>query len=48
MGKGVVAMHKGDSPPKRLPEAITDNNIPVVPWNQKTLSEAIKNQSENR
>jgi len=48
MGKGVVAMHKGDSPPKRLPEAITDNNIPAVPWNQKTLSEAIKNQSENR
>ena len=48
MGKGVVAMHKGDTPPGRLPKAITDNNIPVVPWNQKQLATAIENQSENR
>ena len=48
MGKGVVAMHKGDTPPRRLPKAITDNNIPVVPWNQKQLTKAIENQSENR
>ena len=33
MGKGVVAMHKGDKPPSRLPKAVTDNNVPVVPWN---------------
>ena len=48
MGKGVVAMHKGDTPPGRLPKAINDNNIPVVPWNQKQLATAIENQSENR
>ena len=48
MGKGVVAMHKGDTPPGRLPKAITDNNISVVPWNQERLSKAIENQSENR
>ena len=48
MGKGVVAMHKGDSPPMQLPKAITDNNIPVVPWNQKELAKAIEKQSENR
>ena len=48
MGKGVVAMHKGDTPPRRLPKAITDNSIPVVPWNQKQLTKAIENQSENR
>ncbi|MBL1150313.1 MAG: TIR domain-containing protein [Armatimonadetes bacterium] len=48
MGKGVVAMHKGDTPPTRLPKAITDNKVPVVPWNQKELAKAIKKQSENR
>lgn len=48
MGKGVVAMHKGDTPPTRLPKAVTDNNVPVVPWNQKELSKAIRRESENR
>ena len=45
MGKGVVAMHKGDSPPTRLPKAVTDNKVPVVSWNQKELAKAIKKQS---
>ena len=48
MGKGVVAMHKGHSPPKRLPKAVTDNKVLVVPWNQKELAKAIKKQSETR
>lgn len=46
LGKGVVAMHKGDSPPSRLPKAVTENKMPVVPWNQKELAKAIKKQSE--
>lgn len=48
MGKGVVAMHKGDTPPARLPKAVTDHNVTVVQWNQKELAKAIKKQSENR
>jgi len=48
MGKGVVAMHKGSTPPARLPKAITANKVPVVPWTQKELAEAIKKQSGNR
>ena len=48
MGKGVVAMHKGNTPPKRLPKAITENNIKVVPWNQRQLAQAIKQQSKDR
>ena len=48
MGKGILAMHKGDTPPKRLPRAITENNIEVVPWNQQRLNEAIQKQAENR
>ena len=42
MGKGVVAMHKGNAPPRRLPKTIVDNKIPVVPWNQKQLAKAIE------
>jgi len=48
IGKGVLAMHKGSSPPSTLPKAITENKIPIVPWNQKELAKAIKKQSENR
>ena len=44
MGKAVVAMHKGNSPPRRLPRAIVDNKIPVVPWNQEQLARAIENE----
>lgn len=48
LGKGVVAMYKGDRPPGRLPKAVTDNKVTVVPWNQNELSKAIKKQSGNR
>ena len=48
MGKGVVAMFKGNSRPSRLPSAITEHKIRVVPWNQHQLAEAIKKESENR
>ncbi len=26
------------SPPSQLPRAVTDNKVPVVPWNQKELA----------
>lgn len=48
MGKGVVAMYKGDKPPARLPTAVMEHKVPVVPWNQKELSKAIEEQSKNR
>jgi hypothetical protein len=48
MGKGVVAMHTGHTPPTRLPKTVTENKVPVVPWNQKELAKAIKKQSEGR
>lgn len=44
LGKAVVAMHKGNSPPRRLPRAIVDNKVPVVPWNQEQLARAIENE----
>ena len=48
MGKGVVAMHKGNTPPRRLPKAITDNDISVVPWRQDRLARIIERESEKR
>lgn len=48
MGKGVVAMHKGHTPPKHLPKAITENQIQVVPWNQEQLAKAIEKKSKDR
>jgi len=48
MGKGVVAMHKGETPPARLPKAVTDNRVAVVPWNQKELAAAIRKQAQGR
>jgi len=48
LGKGVVAMYKGDKPPTRLPKAVLDNKVPVVPWNQRELTKAIKTQAQKR
>jgi len=37
LGKSVLAVHKGDSAPSRLPSCIKDNDIKVVSW--KDLSD---------
>lgn len=42
MGKGVIAVHKGESPPRRLPSAIRELNIPVIRWTQKGIADAIE------
>lgn len=42
LGKGVVAMHSEARPPSELPKAVIDNKIPVVPWNQRELADAIQ------
>lgn len=33
-GKKVIAVHKGDNPPKRLPNGVTANRVKVVPWSK--------------
>lgn len=42
LGKGVIAMYKGDNPPKNLPPAINELGIKLVPWNQEALNKAIE------
>ena len=46
LGKGVIAMYKGDSPPSNLPKAITEFKIKLVPWNHEKLSRAINNAAK--
>jgi hypothetical protein len=43
-GKGVVAVHSGDTPPPRLPRGVTENGIPVVPWSE--LSQGIERAAQ--
>ena len=42
LGKSVVAMYQGERPPTRLPSAITELRISLVPWSHDALSKAIK------
>ena len=46
LNKGVVAVHKGDTPPATLPKAVREENVKVVPWSQ--LADAIEQASKNR
>jgi hypothetical protein len=34
LGREVVAFHKGDAPPRALPEAVRRHSIRVVPWSE--------------
>jgi|ERR1051325_3808613 hypothetical protein len=48
LGKGVVAMHKGETPPRVLPSAIQECGVKVVPWGHKELSAAIEKAATKR
>lgn len=47
LGKGIIAMYKGDSPPKNLPPAIKELKIKLVPWKHDKLSQAIKDVAQD-
>ena len=32
LGKGVIAVHKGSTPPSKIPSCISENKIKVVSW----------------
>lgn len=48
LGKGVIAMYKGDSPPQNLPPALKEFGIEPVPWNPKTIMDAIDKAANER
>ena len=48
MGKGVIAVHKGESPPQKIPNALTELKIPISPWTQKGIAASIEKASKKR
>ena len=48
LGKGIVAMYKGDTLPKTLPSSIREHGVKPVPWNQKYITKAIDKAAEER
>lgn len=48
MGKGVIAVYKGDKPPSNIPKHIANNVSAVVPWKHDAMSAAINKASEER
>jgi len=48
LGKGVIAMYKGDSSPQTLPLVIREQGIKPIPWNQKVITQAIEKSAQDR
>jgi hypothetical protein len=48
LGKGVIAVHKNDSPPRNLPKIIKEKNIKVMPWNQELITNEIDKAAKNK
>ncbi len=46
LGKGVVAVYKGNSPPANLPPAITEHKVRLIPWMQKVIAAAIEDAAK--
>jgi hypothetical protein len=48
MGKGVIAVYKGDKPPANIPSYIKDNASSIVQWKHAEIMKAIEAASTNR
>ncbi len=48
LGKGVIAVHTGDSPPSQVPSAIIEHKIPVIKWTASGIATAIENAIKGR
>ena len=47
-GKGVICLHKGDTPPAKLPKFVSEFGLKVIPWKHKELIAAIEKASQKR
>ncbi len=48
MGKGVIAVHKGDTPPSNIPRHITSNTSSIVSWKHDAIMTAVDNAAKER
>lgn len=47
-GKGVICVHKGDTPTTKLPAFVSELNLKVVPWKHEELRKAIEDAAKKR
>lgn len=47
-GKGVICVHKGDTPPATMPKFVAELKLKVVPWKHKELKAAIEQAAHRR
>jgi hypothetical protein len=48
LGKGVICVHQGDVPPRKLPRFIQELDLKLIPWKHSRLAEEIENASKER
>ena len=48
MGKGVVAVYKGDAPPSNIPGHIKNNVNDIVPWKHDAMMAAVDKAAKDR
>jgi hypothetical protein len=48
LGKGVIGMYQGGRPPSKLPPAIKEFGVKLVPWKQSELTSAIETSAGRR
>ena len=48
MNKGILAFHKGSTPPVTMPDWIDELGIKVMPWSQASLTAAIESAAQYR
>ena len=48
MGKGVVAVYKGDKQPVNIPKHITDNTNSIISWNHTAMMKAVDKAAKDR
>ena len=48
MGKGVVAVYKGDTPPSNIPRHIKNNVNDIVPWKHDAMMLAVDKAAKDR
>lgn len=48
LGKAVIAMYKGGSPPRNLPTAIKDLGIKLIPWSHEEITRAIERITKSK
>ena len=48
LGKSVIAMYKSDSMPTKIPSAVKEFKIKLIPWDHKKLSQALNTTEKTK